>query len=304
MENSYLDYTEEDYEADHLQDQYTLMFGIIGRRILQELGIEGERALREAVRRYGRDRGLKDRLKHEQAGCRINMYSAFNCGAGLPGNKRTHSFRFQSMDKQHISQVLTCPMAEIWDRYDCFSIGRIYCEEFHFAYYNTYGFGKTKVNLATTLTERGTQYCSFNVILNPADLDEDLRKQCFEEYDEKLKTVDPSCFKKISAQDGYRFLYLRLYYYIAETVQEYLGECGRKALINGLHELSEQAADYIQQDKLQPDYEYLERNYPAFLITDQEVKWKEYRGGNAKDLFQKEFCDRLLKKLQIENRQE
>lgn len=304
MENSYLGYTKEDYEADHLQDQYTLMFGILGRRILQELGIEGERALREAVRRYGADRGLKDRLKHEQAGCRINMYSAFNCGAGLPGNKRTHSIRFQSLEKQHISQVLTCPMAEIWDQYDCFDIGRIYCEEFHFAYYNTYGFGKTKVNLATTLTERGTQYCSFNVILNPADLSEDLRKQCFDEYDEKPEKPDPSFFQKISAQEGYRFLYLRLYYYIAVTVQEYLGESGRKTLINGLHELAEQAASYIQKENPQPDHEYLEKNYPALFNTDQEMNWKDYEGGDAKELFQTDFCDLLLKRLQIKDRQE
>lgn len=297
MEDIYKDYTKEDYEADHLQDQYTIMFGILGRRILQELGIEGERALREAVRRYGADRGYKDRLRHEQAGCKVNIYSAFNCGAGLPGNKRTSSLRFVSEPRQHISQVLTCPMAEIWDQYDCFDVGRIYCEEFHFSYYNTYGFGKTKVNLATTLTERGTQYCSFNVILSPADLDKELLGRCFEEYDEKPEKADASFFKKISAQEGYRYLYLRLYYYIAAVLQEYSGERGKRTLISGLHELADAAAQYILKEVSHPDAEYLENNYPAYLDTDKDEHWKEYQ--SEKQLFQTEFCDLLSERLAV-----
>lgn len=297
MEDIYQGYLKEDYEADHLQDQYTLMFGILGRRIVKELGIEGERALREAVRRYGADRGTKDRLKHEQAGCKVNMYSAFNCGAGLPGNKRTTSIRFQSLPRQHISQILTCPMAEIWDRYDCFDIGRIYCEEFHFAYYNTYGFGKTKVNLGTTLTERGAEYCSFNVILNPADLTQELAGRCFEEYDERPEKPDMSYFQKVSAQEGYRSLYLRLYYYIAVTLQQYLGKKGRQTLINGLHELTDITADYIRKENPKPDTAYLDDHYPAFLDTDREAGWQDYREENAKELFQTEFCDLLLEKL-------
>lgn len=297
MENIYQNYSKEDCEADHLQDQYTLMFGILGRRIIRELGMEGESALREAVRRYGADRGTKDRLKHEQAGCKVNMYSAFNCDAGLPGNKRTTSLRFQSLPRQHISQILTCPMAEIWDRYDCFDIGRIYCEEFHFAYYNTYGFGKAKVNLATTLTERGAAYCSFNVILNPAELSPELAGRCFEEYDVRSEKPDMSFFKKTSAQEGYRSLYLKLYYYIAVTLQQYEGENGRQTLINGLHELAAAAADYIQKENLLPDTAYLENNYPAFLDTSREAGWQDYREGNARELFQTEFCNLFLEKL-------
>lgn len=292
------DYTKEDIEADHLQDQYTLMFGILGRRILEELGISGEQALREAVRRYGADRGLKDRQKHLKAGCKINMYSAFNCGAGLPGNKRTHSIRFQSVPKAHTSQVLTCPMAEIWDEYGCFDIGRIYCEEFHFAYYNTYAFGKAKVNLATTLTERGTEYCSFHVLLNPAELSEEEKARCFEEYDTKPEEADLSQFQRISAQEGYRFLYLRLYYYIAVTLQEYLGEQGKETLIHGLHELAGLVRDYIREEEQTPDLCYLEKNYPVLMDTSREPNWMAYQEGSARELLQTEFCDRLMKELQ------
>ena len=37
-----------------LGDNYTLLYSFICREILDEFGIEGERAVREATRRYGR----------------------------------------------------------------------------------------------------------------------------------------------------------------------------------------------------------------------------------------------------------
>ncbi len=298
MKNIKSTYTEADYQADNLQDQYTIMYGILGKTLIEDLGYDGEAVLREATRRYARDRGLADRKKHEMAGCKVNMYSAFNISAGLPGNKRTVSYRYQSKPQQHISHVLTCPMAEIWDRYGCFDIGRIYCEEFHFTYYNTYAFGKAKVNLATTLTERGTDCCSFNVILRPSDLPEELRPRCFEEYDSEPKQPDLSYFKPISAQEGYGSLYLRLYYYLVSTACESAGEAGKQSIMHGLHRLVLAASEYIRTKTAKgkenaavlSEAVYLELNYPARLNVEKESMWNQYSRYCAKEIFRDEFC--------------
>ncbi len=298
-------YSEIDIQADHLQDCYTLMYGFLGKALMEQCGVDGDAALREATRRYGRDRGIKDRDRHLAARCKVNMYSNFNIGGGLPGNKRTSSYRFKSTPQQHVSHVLTCPMADIWDAYGMMEIGRIYCEEFHYAYYNSYGFGKTKVYLGSTLTERGAQYCNFNVILRPADLSEEIRGKCFEEYDKENTQPDLSGFVKENAQEGYRYLYLRLYYYILECACEQLGERGRGSVAAGLRKMAESMAVYLEKscekEGKTMDQSYVELNYPVLLDTEKEVHWQEYSGWEARELLQWEFCDNLKKYLKIEN---
>lgn len=298
-------YTEIDRQADHLQDLYTVMYGFVGRSLCERLGFDGEAALREATRRYGIDRGTKDRQAHLDAGCRVNVYNAFNVGAGLPGNKRTISYRFESTPRSHRSHVLTCPMAEIWDRTGCFDIGRIYCEEFHFAYYNSYGFNKTRVDLATTLTERGARYCSFNVRLNPDELPAALRPLCFDEYAKEPEAADLSCFKPRTAQQGYRSLYLRLYIYLYLTAREQLGQAGCDAVCKGLNEMAAFSADYLKQRAAAGgrliDDAYLRLNYPASLApdTDLEPGWDAYPADEAKINHMRYLAGPLKQKLGV-----
>ena len=49
-------YTYEEQCMMDLSDNYTLLYSFMGRELIDTFGLEGERALREGTRRYGRDR--------------------------------------------------------------------------------------------------------------------------------------------------------------------------------------------------------------------------------------------------------
>lgn len=50
-------YTYEEQCVMDLSDNYTVLYSFLGRALIDAAGVEGERALREGTRRYGRDRG-------------------------------------------------------------------------------------------------------------------------------------------------------------------------------------------------------------------------------------------------------
>ena len=153
-----------------LGDNYTLLYSFICREILDEFGIEGERAVREATRRYGRDRGIHSRMEHIEKGYKVNMQTLFTAGSGLPKDPRFRRELQELNPEERISHTLVCPMADIWKAYGEREIGRIYCEEFHPACYEHYAYDVGHTNLSKTLTQECDEYCAFNVTLRAQNL--------------------------------------------------------------------------------------------------------------------------------------
>ena len=119
-------------------------------------------------------------------------------------------------------------MSDVWKAIGEKEIGRMYCEEFHYACYNAYAYGCTQVNLARTLTQ-DDDYCSFSVILRPEFLPEDIRVKCFKEYDPLYKEPEETLIVP-TAKDGFNSLCIRIYYYILETSSEQLSDDGVESI--------------------------------------------------------------------------
>ena len=81
-------YTLNEMQIMNLADHYTLLWGFLGRSVLEQCGEKGERALREGTRRFGRDRAEALRARHLDANVKINMHSLFAVGADLPPDPR------------------------------------------------------------------------------------------------------------------------------------------------------------------------------------------------------------------------
>lgn len=286
-------YTLEESRIINLQDSYTIMYAFLVRSLLDECGLEGDAAAREGTRRYGVDRGLKSRKKHLDMGVKVNMQSLFSVGHDLPADPRFRRERQELNPQERISHTLFCPMADVWKKYGAMDIGRMYCEEFHFACYNTYGYHYTQVNLAKTQTQEGDEYCSFNVVLRPENLPEDLRPRCFAEYDPGYVPPDLSSVRPPQAKSGFNSLWVRLYYYLLEAAEERLGGAGRVAVAHGLNKLAADASAMMRRKAAEigarADAEFVESNYPLAIDIDQEPMWEEYRGHGAKALLNDEF---------------
>ena len=113
----YTMYSGKQLETIHLQDSYTIMYALLARQIIEELGALGDEIVRESTRRYGRDRGRKRRQKHLDLGVKINMHSFFAVCSDLPPDPRFRRDRLLLTEEERNSHTLVCPMAQVWEEY-------------------------------------------------------------------------------------------------------------------------------------------------------------------------------------------
>jgi hypothetical protein len=151
-------------------DLWSAMYYFLAEGLLDNYGLEGERALREGIREYGSNRGVELRAEHLKAGYPINLVSLFTY-YDLPNDHRFERNRIELTPETRISQTLRCPYAEIWEKLGEGKnrIAQIYCEEVHHAHFGAYAPG-VQVNLCHPLTHEGSDHCMFSVYLRPANV--------------------------------------------------------------------------------------------------------------------------------------
>ncbi|NLY20098.1 MAG: hypothetical protein GXZ08_02285 [Tissierellia bacterium] len=296
-------YSKFEKEIINMQDSYTLMYGFISETIINELGEIGDLIVREGTRRYGRDRGIKRREEHIKNNINVNMLSLFSISSDLPSDPRFKRNLSKLTEEERNSHTLVCPMADIWSKYGMKKIGRIYCEEFHKASYEEYGFGYTQVNLSKTLTQDGDNYCDFHVVLRKSNVPPELRDVCFHEVEcndnEDIKEND-----SIYAKEGFSSLCIRVYYYILEVLQEYSPELAEKIILKSLELWAENSYNRLKESSFvrgeNLDYEFVNNNFPLKIDINTEPLWEKYNKYNCKLLFQKGFYNNFLPKFKNE----
>lgn len=288
----------EDIKLECLQDSWVILYTFVAKELTLRKGDEGERILREAVRRYGRDRGLTNQKRLMDNNIKINLLTLFNEGRDRPGEPRFTSKVIRNTREERISDTLICSFADVWKRYDAKYLGRIYCEEFHLACYEAFSFGKAKINLSRSLTQDGDDRCCFYHTYRPENLTDEERRLSFEEFDPGYKKPETP-MPKPQGKSGFNMLWIKIYFYLLECAAETLGDKGRALVGEGLRNAArEQAAEFIRRAEATEqkiDAAFLEGHLPISIDTDSEPLWKEYDKYGAKKLLQDCFIDVLLK---------
>ena len=269
-----------------LSDNYTMLYAFIADSLIRSFKTEGERSVREALRRYGRDRGLCSRERHLRAGYKINMKNLFSVMFDLPPDPRFERELQELNEEERVSHTLICPMADIWKRYGMRTIGRIYCEEFHPACYNHYAYDCAVTGLAKTLTQECDDYCDFNVVLRKANVPEELLPVCFEEFDPGYIRPDHA-ESEADGRRGFEILCIKIYYYLLQTAVELLGDSGARSVGQGLaaagrdgrHRAERTAAEYGKSVK-----DAICDTYPVSVDRFDESLWKNYHDIDAQKL--------------------
>lgn len=292
--------------AMNISDAYTLMYGFVGKKLVDTLGIKGEAALREGSRQYGYDRAETSRNGHLAVNAKINMKNLFSLFHDLPGDPRFRRELQELNPQERVSHTLICPMNDVWREYGQQEIGRIYCEEFHPACYQHYAYDLSQVNLSRTLTQDGVEYCDFNVILRPEKVPDELKPVCFAEYDpfyEEPEIENPP----VNAKTGFGILSAKLIYYIFRQARIDLGEAGAEAVRKGLTEWAEAMVDFLRAKAKETgvalDQSYLSDNLPFELntSTNDEMIWHKYNDEfHVKEEVQQYFCDPLAAALGLQ----
>lgn len=289
-------YSEQQLCLIHLQDSYTIMYALLSRQIMDELGAQGEAIVREATRRYGADRGVKRREKHLALGVKINMKSLFGVCSDLPPDPRFRRDRLSLTEEERNSHTLVCPMAEVWDRYGVRKIGRIYCEEFHRACYQAYAFGYTQVNLARTLTEDGDEYCDFHIVLRPDNLPAEMRARCFSAFDPDYQEPQISGVPA-DGKSGFASLCIRVYYYLLEVLSEQVPEKAQAVMARALRlwaaDTHRRLKEQSEKLKERLTLDFAERHFPLYGRIEDDSILPQYSRHGAKALLEKEFYQNL-----------
>ena len=298
-------YTKEQMEVINLQDSYTIMYALVARTIMEELGHKGESIVREATRRYGADRGRNTRKRHQAMGIKVNMENLFTVSGDLPPDPRFKRDRVLLIPEERNSHTLICPMAEVWIAYDAKKIGRIYCEEFHRDCYKEYGFGYSQVNLAQTLTEDGDEYCDFHVVLRKANLPEELRKDCFAECDPDFKEPDMEVLKskKANAKVGFDILCIKVYYYMLEVLKEQAPDQYETIIKKALTVWAKDEAARVKKEARDEGEsltaDFVDKNSPLYLDRSKEALYPEYDKYGAEKYLQEAYFPVLKEELGI-----
>lgn len=176
-------YTYEEQCVMDLSDNYTVLYSFLGRALIDAAGVEGERALREGTRRYGRDRGECSRRQHLALGVKINMQSLFSVGGDLPPDPRFHR-ELQELNPEepgvpHPGVPHGGHLEGLWGAGDRPHVLR-----------------RVPPRLLQPLRLRlrphepckdadpgEDEYCAFNVVLRAENLPDELKPLCFAQYD-------------------------------------------------------------------------------------------------------------------------
>lgn len=293
----------EEIKLNSLQDSWVIMYTFIAREMLNQGGFQGEVALREAIRRYGRDRGLTNQKRLLDNNIKINLATLFCEGRDRPNEARFVAYNtFQSEEDFSVCTHI-CSFADLWKKYDAKAIGRIYCEEFHIACYEAFGFGATKVNLARSLTQDGDDRCIFNHTLRPENMTEEQRRLCFAKFDESYERPAVE-MPKPHGKGGFNMLWVKMYYYLLECAVEELGDMGRTIVSQGLYTAAlEQARVFLEEaasTERVVDRQYLVDHLPLSLEPDEDPLWESYDQYGALDLLKKCFYAPLLKEVDVQ----
>lgn len=294
-------------QMESLQDSWTIMYTFLARILYDEYSLEGESALREAIRRFGRDRGLTNRQRLLDNNIKINLETLYCEGRDRPGDPRFVQNSPLNTREEKIDWTFVCPDADLWRYYHSTDVGRIYCEEFHHACYEAFTFDIAKINLTRTLTQEGDDRCSFYFTFRAENVPDELKPLCFEEYDPGyVKPTKP--MPKPQGKSGFNMLWLKLYYYFVEVCCERFGEKeGHKIVAAGLTRVAREHALYYQA-KAQSigriaDAAYVTANIALSFNISEEPMWAEkYGQHNAPELLEKYFFEELFSLLKIKDR--
>lgn len=211
-------------------DIWALLYYHLARELTGQFGVPGDGALRRAIRKFGRERGLSLRALHIYEGRPISLKSLFE-HYDLPSDPRSERTTYELSEQERITKTTACPYADLWLSYpDGGRLGRIYCEEIHHAIFSGYD-AAVQTNLTDTITQ-GHEGCRFAVYLRPSN-------QRAQEHVVQPHVPLPHEDDPLARTTD---MWINLYYYVAREYLDTFGESGEKALRRAIRAFGEDRA--------------------------------------------------------------
>ena len=275
-----------------VSERFAKMYGFIARSMMEAGGKRGERAVREAVIRYGRDLGEGIRKAYLELGKKTNLHTLFQMEPCCGTDPRFKRNIIKDTEEVQLQEVYHCPLAEVWKREDCTEAGRCYCEELAHSLLDAYTDGRGQANVSNSMTCDRDFFCRFAFYLRPANMDEDQKEQCFGNRGEESGR---------SGQYPVEDRFLLLYGHLAAAAEEFLGQDGLAALADGLDQFLEDAVKTLKKEAEHTgsalDDSFVSLYFPVEIPGQTQECREESSGAAAFRLLESRLVSRLRKKL-------
>lgn len=309
-------YNLDEIKLQNQQDCLSKMYMELAKSICESTGKKAEGIIREAVRRYGADRGKELKEKHLNKGIKTNLMSLFTESCECSNDPRFRKNIIEQNEQVRLWEIYTCPMADMWNKSGKSKLGSFYCEECTHALVSAYTDGKGQTNLSNILICERDNFCRFSVYFRPANLSEEKRKLCFgdaentdvalaekeENNSDIMNNEYKACMFEEFKQD-INTMFIKLYYYLLEVSQEILSDEGVCAIALGLRNLTKTILSSITTQAENTgnivDKEFIYINFPLNIDSANEPLWEKYSKNDAKKLIDINFLIPLKKQLDI-----
>lgn len=267
----------EEIKGQNQFDCFIKMYSYIAATLLENGGKRGERAVREALQKYGEDRGKRLREDHMEKGIKTNLASLLHGENCCGEDPRFFRNIIKDTEQVQLWEVYSCPLEHMWRQLGSGKAGSFYCEECVHAMVKAYTGGKGQANLSDRMTCDRDTYCCFSLYYRPANLDEHQKELSF---GDGLKINETSSYNI-----GENFI--RLYYYLLGSAKEMMGQEGVSSVAAGLKALEEDVAKALKKEADHIDYplnqEFMKDYFPI-STSGEEALWEQYSGNDAKRL--------------------
>lgn len=291
----------EEIKIQNQFDCFIKMYSYIANAILENGGKRGERAVRDALQKYGEDRGKKLREAHLEKGVKTNLRAFRHSGNCCGEDPRFYRTILKDSGQVQIWEVYSCPLEHMWRNLNCGKAGAFYCEECVHAMVKAYTCGKGQANLSDLMTCERDTYCRFSLYYRPANLDERQRDEsfgnsCKEGMEKEADETDMLPDYSINEN------FIKLYYYLLGCAKELLGQEGISSVALGLKSLKKDIAETLKKESDNVDHpldlDFMKDYFPLEL-TEQEDLWDQYSGNDAERLLRVNLIAPLKKDLNL-----
>lgn len=282
----------EEIKEQNQFDCFIKMYAYIAGALLEN-GKRGEQTVREALIRYGEDRGHRLRTLHIEIGIKTNLKAlcqAENCCGEDP---RFYRKSVKDMEEVQLWEVYSCPMVHMWRTLEAQKAGMLFCEEVVHAIVRAYTCGKGQANLSDRMTCERDTFCRFSLYYRSANLDEEQRNRSFGEGGQA--PVMPS----YDINENF----IKLYYFLLSSAKDIMGQEGIRAVAAGLKRLAEDLVRALKKEASHVDRlldeKFMRDFFPLQLDMEKEVLWEQYSAHDAEKLLRVNLMRTLYHELNL-----
>lgn len=164
------------------QDQWSMLYLAVARKLVDTFQMEGRGAVREGVRQYAAALARERKAALLDSGCKTNLETLFADGFGFPCGERSRKEWVRNTEQELFLTVAQCPYADVWGAQDP-ELGRMFCEEYYPVLVHEGTSEKAQINLGLCMLNGRDECCRLSFYLRPANVSAEKRAECFPDFD-------------------------------------------------------------------------------------------------------------------------